>query len=158
MEKWKSIKGTKYLVSDQGRVMNKKGKILKTPLNTYGYPTAYLWTDGRAQACLLHRLVAIAFIPNPDQKPEVNHKDGNKLNSKRSNLEWNTRRENIDHAVKEGLYKRGEGSHFAKLTKEDVIQIRSLEGITTQKALGEMYGISQQTVAKIFNRKNWKHI
>ena len=115
MEIWKEIKGhSNYEVSNLGRVRSKdkyittkkgwkffcKGRILKPWFASY--LTVQLTNNERHT---VHRLVAEAFIPNPHNKPEVNHIDGNKLNNNVDNLEWNTRSENNKHAVKLGLRK-----------------------------------------------------
>lgn len=99
---WKDIEGYEglYKVSSKGKVMSTsriKPIILKTnPQN--GYDLVYLTKRYVRNSQYLHRVVAKAFIPNPENKPQVNHKDGNKRNNKASNLEWMTISENITHA------------------------------------------------------------
>jgi hypothetical protein len=98
---------TPYIVSRLGKVYNQKTKHLLEPRIVWnGYFRVNLKEinhpkGGRDQP--VHRLVAKAFIPNPDNKPEVNHIDGNKLNNKVENLEWMTHQENIKHAVEHGV-------------------------------------------------------
>lgn len=118
-EKWKLIDGfgKRYAVSDFGRVVslsrkisnhtgfiNKPSRLLKSHKDKKGYPRVYLDKgDGKTRYIAIHRLVAIAFMPNPSNKPQVNHKDGNKENNYVNNLEWATNKENQIHAVKMGL-------------------------------------------------------
>lgn len=104
MEKWAQIGDMQYAVSTDGRVMNTNtGRILRMRINSHGYYSAHLYKDGKDYQVPLHRLVANAFIPNPDNKPQVNHIDGNKLNNDLSNLEWVTDKENTVHAFSHGL-------------------------------------------------------
>jgi hypothetical protein len=99
-EEWKDIpceivEGIKgYKISNCGRVKNHKGKISEGS----NHESGYLWVSISPKQYLLHRLVAKVFIPNPENKEQVNHKDGNKLNSKVDNLEWMTNSENSQHA------------------------------------------------------------
>lgn len=81
---------------------NRKGKMLTTFIDKHGYETLFIKNYGSK---LIHRLVAETFIPNIENKPQVNHIDGNKLNNNVSNLEWCTAKENINHGWKTGLYK-----------------------------------------------------
>ncbi len=107
-ETWKPIKGYEgfYSVSNFGRVRNNRNnKLLKLNNNGKGYLFVHLRKNKFNKSCYVHRLVLLNFIPNPDSKPECNHKDGNKLNNHMDNLEWNTRRENVHHAIKTGLSK-----------------------------------------------------
>lgn len=105
MEIWKSIKDfPDYLVSSYGRVKGKSGKILKQSKKKEGYLQVTLCNISRKSA-LVHILVAEAFIPNPSQKPCVNHIDGDKTNNNISNLEYVTISENTLHAYKLGLCK-----------------------------------------------------
>ena len=95
-----------YLISDEGEIYNVRTMHkMKGCENNKGYRKVNLYslTKHKYEYFLLHRLVAIHFVPNPDNKPEVNHIDGNKNNNKSSNLEWVTRRENVQHAIKAGL-------------------------------------------------------
>ena len=94
-EIWKDIKGYKgkYLISNTGKVKSlnynntKKSKLLKQN-NINGYNTICLWKNSKSKCCRVNRLVAEAFIPNPNNLPEVNHKDENKVNNSAENLEW----------------------------------------------------------------------
>jgi len=83
----------------------KKAKNLKTHINKVGYYTTDFQVQGVKYTVAVHRLIAEAFISNPENKPTVNHKDGNKLNNNIDNLEWNTYSENNQHAVNNGLRK-----------------------------------------------------
>lgn len=106
MEVWKDIKGYDgfYQVSNMGKVRNIKTKrILSQCLNGWKYPFVALCIDGVAKSKVVHRMVAISFVPNPYNKEQVNHKDGNKLNNNATNLEWATQSENIKHAYDNGL-------------------------------------------------------
>lgn len=108
MENWKEVAGYdgKYLISDAGRVFSKhNNNFLATPINNYGYPTVTLWKNGKRKKHIVSRLVASAFIDNPDGKTQVNHKNGNKLNNYAYNLEWTTPSENVEHAIRTGLSK-----------------------------------------------------
>lgn len=81
------------------------GQNIKLTINTYsGYLECNLCKDGQTKTKSVHRLVAQAFLPNPDNKPAVNHKDGNKLNNDVNNLEWVTAKENTAHAIQTGLF------------------------------------------------------
>lgn len=110
-EVWRVIEGTngRYEVSNKGKVRsmnyNKTGKVkeLKPKIDKYGYLVVTLHIDGKQKSITIHTLVAKAFIPNPENKPQVNHKDGNKQNPDESNLEWCTVSENIKHAFDTGL-------------------------------------------------------
>ena len=108
-EIWKDIKGYEghYKVSNLGNVKSfKYGKetLLKRRLTDRGYDTAMLYDKGKQKCFKIHRLVAQAFIPNLENKSEVNHIDGNKLNNSVDNLEWCTHKENITHGFKTGLF------------------------------------------------------
>lgn len=107
-EIWKDIDGfPNYQVSDLGRVRNKKtGRILKPGCAGGGYLYVVLSKDGVQCNRHIHRLVAESFLDWPSEKRDVNHIDGNKQNNYLHNLEWCTRRENINHAYANGLNKR----------------------------------------------------
>lgn len=115
METWKDIKGYEglYKISDKGRIKSyhtrgdrqKVGKehYITPTKTTTGYYKIELMKEHKRRTYKLHRLIAIAFIPNPLKKPYINHIDGNKLNNSISNLEWCTQKENMNHAYKTGL-------------------------------------------------------
>lgn len=116
--------------------------------NTKGYWN--VWVDGKNKK--VHRLVALFHIPNPHNKPEINHKDGNKDNNDVSNLEWVTTQENRDHAIENKLW----GKNILKkrkLTDDQVVEIRTTykRGVITQKTLSEMYGVSKSVIKTILN-------
>ena len=91
----------KYEVSNLGRVRNiKSGRILKPYLNHNGYLMHCLYGYDKRKNLLLHRIIATAFIDNPEKKPQINHIDENKLNNDLSNLEWCTERENAIHGTR----------------------------------------------------------
>lgn len=103
-EKWVPSIHPDYRVSNYGRVMHwRKRLVLKQHTNKDGYKCVAL----AGQTYRVHRLVAMAFIPNPENKPEVNHIDGCKINNKVRNLEWATGLENRKHAEKHGLTPKG---------------------------------------------------
>lgn len=111
MEIWSPIIGYEefYLISDHGRARTlrpkfRKKEFLKGKVDNDGYLIyAFYGMDGKSRHMKAHRVVAIHFIPNPDSKDTVNHKDGNKLNNHKDNLEWATRQEQIAHAISNGL-------------------------------------------------------
>ena len=94
----------RYLVSDSGVVVNRRGRVLKPGINPRTGYAQFVWRkNGKAVMRYLHRLVAATFLENPHSAPIVNHKDGNKLNNHVSNLEWVSYSENATHAYKTGL-------------------------------------------------------
>tara|TARA_Y100001938_G_C7985980_1_gene376903 strand:- start:372 stop:869 length:498 start_codon:yes stop_codon:yes gene_type:complete len=108
MEQFREVKDfeSKYKISSQGRVWsNYKNDYLKQGKNTKGYPIVYLSINHTKQKTIaVHRLVAQHFIDNPDNKPQVNHIDGDKTNNDITNLEWMTNKENNRHAIDTGLH------------------------------------------------------
>lgn len=119
-------------------------------------------TSKTKKRCLsAHREVGIRFIPNPDNKPEINHKDGDKSNNHYLNLEWATRKENMEHAMSTGLNdSRGEKCGNSKLTKNQVLMIRELfaGNFGDYSRLGREYGTSPTSIMDIIKRRTWKHI
>lgn len=119
---WKLIDGFggTYSVSNYGEVRNNRtGKLMKPRKNEKGYLRIGLTKNGKQKCMRVHRLVAQAFIPNPENKPEVNHIDFNKENNCVNNLEWVTCKENSDHSF--GNRKRSN----EKITKKLVIQVKN---------------------------------
>lgn len=160
-EIWRPIKRYEdfYHVSNYGRVKSfHKGKvrILKPQADKDGYISIALQAYGAAKLCRIHRLVAEAFIPNTDDKPEINHVDGHPLNNHVSNLEWCTRLENQRHAANAGLYNVGELHSQAKLTNADAKYIRDNPNNLTGNALAEMFGVDATTISLVQCGKTFK--
>jgi hypothetical protein len=146
MEEWRTIeKYPRYQVSNLGRVKSfywdkVNGKIKKQVLNVGGYPAISVQIKGRICRLLpVHRFVAKAFIPNPENKAEVNHISCDKADNRVENLEWVTRTENIRHAFANGLYNPKRG---ATLTDEQVLEVREYKALGT-RALSERYKVKQ---------------
>ena len=162
-EIWKNIDGFegKYLVSNLGRIKSIKRNLIKIQKITWAYKSINLWKDAKCTCFRVHRLIAIAFIPNPKNKPQVNHKDGDKLNNNSKNLEWMTSSENTKHSFDNNLQQKGNGelNSMSKITESEVLQIRKLynEG---QKLvpISKQFDISFQAISKIVNKQRWKHI
>lgn len=160
-EIWRPIKRYEdfYHVSNYGRVKSfHKGKvrILKPQDNRNGYLFIGIAINSETKYCLIHRLVAQAFIPNPQGKPEVNHCDGHKLNNHVSNLEWCTASENRQHAYDTGLIPYGEMCPWAKLSNVDVKYIRDNPGGLTNRALAEIFGVTESAISQIQCGKYYK--
>lgn len=121
MEIWKDVKGYEgiYEVSNLGNIKSlrrllphfcggnrvKSEIILKIKIGKLGYCSLSLSKNNKYKSYLVHRLVCIAFIPNPENKPQVNHIDGNKSNNNAFNLEWVSSKENYHHSVNIGIRK-----------------------------------------------------
>lgn len=147
-----------FEVSNDGQLRNvKTGTIYKQHINQKGYNQVYVSLGSRkiGKVFKIHRAVAEAFIPNPYNKDEVNHKDGNKNNNNVSNLEWMTASENVQHAYKNGLMplQYGMDNHEAKLSKDDVLYIREhfIYGDREYgaRALGRKFNISKNSILDI---------
>lgn len=107
---WKEVsENPNYLISDTGRIRRVGSETDHSVRDNGGYLVTDLYQGGKRSTVRVHRLVAEAFVPNPDCKPEVNHKDGNKYNNNASNLEYVTKKENCRHAWTNGLVKPSYG-------------------------------------------------
>jgi hypothetical protein len=130
MGEWREIAGFegRYEVSDEGRVRNMRtGKVFAVNLSSKGYPVVALCRKPeKPKSCRVHRLVALAFIQNPDALPEVNHKDSDKANNHVSNLEWVTSQQNMQHSIAAGRQTGITNPNKAyRFSPEDVALIRS---------------------------------
>lgn len=163
-EEWKPVKGFEnyYEVSNLGNIKSiiptqlrsrnrpstKKEKIFKQRLSKEGYYRTALTVNNKVSYLLVHRIVAEAFIPNPNNYPVVNHIDGNKLNNHVSNLEWTTSSLNQKHAYDTGLKKK-------KISLEQRLEIIELrkQGLTYFK-IAEKFNVSYQLIHKICLNQN----
>lgn len=167
-ETWKSLKGIvengdNYEVSTYGRVRNFiTGRVLKPGSLRKGYQGVRLSKDGTTKNYTVHRLVALAFIPNPEGKPEVNHINGNEKNNNRvDNLEWVTSAENKRHAISTGLNptRYGEKVNGAKLTEKQVIEIKKLLAAgAKQREIAEKFNVSRESISRIQKGIVWSHV
>jgi len=166
-EIWEDIVGYEdyYQISNLGRVKslarkdaaghNLQERFLKGCFDKKGYLRVNLWRKGQKKGVLVHRLVAEAFIFNPDKKPCINHKDGIKSYNESYNLEWCTYAENNNHAHILGLRDdKGEANNMSKLHGKEVTQIRHSN--QRNKKLAEMFSVSQSTISLIKNNKTWR--
>lgn len=156
-ELWKEFNG--YQISTYGRVKSFKRKtprILQPACNNMGYLYVFLPNGIKPKWFLVHRLVATCFIPNPENKPEVNHIDGHPLNCHVNNLEWCTRSENNQHAYDTGLKAQGEDRSDSKLTNEQARFIRLNPDNLTQSQLAKIFGVSRAMIGDIQLGKTYK--
>jgi len=140
--------------------VNKTNKLRVWCTTTKGYLFTTIKVNGIGHIIQAHRAVALAFIPNPLNLPEVNHMDLDKSNCNVWNLEWSTSADNVNHAWENGACtpQKGEKNAQAKLTEEQVLEIRAIGGNLPQKVVAEVYGIKEHNVYQIQSRKRWKHI
>lgn len=175
-EIWKDIVGYEgfYQISNLGRVKslcrfvvrdsNGNKKLKKESVKSFlkiknNYPSTVLFKNAIRNHVLVHRLVAEAFVPNPENKPFVNHKDGVRHNNFTSNLEWCTQKENVNHAIRIGLKKsNGEDNVSSKLTNNKVVMIRELDSILNYEEIAVVFGVNPSVISKIIKRKSWTHI
>lgn len=142
----------KKYVSRDGKFI--KSKKLSQSLGKNGYYYVNLKKNGKTKLEYVHRLMGKAYIPNPEGKPQINHKNGIKTDNRIENLEWVTEKENAVHAVVNGLSDIGEESKKSKLTLEEAIQIKNSSGSDTETA--EVYGVSRAQVRRIKEGINWR--
>lgn len=177
-EEWKPIVGWEdlYQISSFGRVKAlkryvphyrgglalMKEKIIKLN-DRRGYLGAHLFRSQMDKAKFgVHRLVALAFIPNVENKSTVNHIDTNKKNNFYKNLEWASHSEQQIHALNNGLRNKtiGENSNLSKLKKEDIFNIRDLyeKSRLSVNELSEKYKIGKNNIRNIINKTTWKYL
>lgn len=166
-----------YQVSSKGRVRSldralidslgsKKGLRGRTlsPVDIKGYSRVSLCVNKEVVSHMVHRLVALAFLPNTSSLPAVNHKDGDKTNNTLDNLEWCSHSENMLHAFDSGLQPSGEDHSQSKLTNKQVTEIRRLCSLEDskgkrkhlQKDIAELFNVSAATISVIINHKKRK--
>ena len=167
-ELWKPVIGYEgiFEVSDKGNLKrlleNGKERILKGYENCNGYRATVLCVNHVPKSKLIHRLVAEAFIPNPDNLPQINHIDGNKKNNSVENLEWCDSKHNINHAWSNGLHRIPNGTNNPrhKLTEDQINYIRKncvrYDQNRGTSALARKFGVSQTTISRIVRGETWK--
>jgi len=147
----------KNTVTITGKIRIHKLKILKPSTDSRGYSQTCLFKLGIGKIVSVHRFVAITFIENTENKPQINHKDGNKKNNHVDNLEWCTNTENMQHAVRNKLMARGEENGISKLNELQVRVIKKTFGIT-QEEIAEYFCVHRSTISRIRSNTNWKHV
>lgn len=171
-EIWKDILGYEgqYQISNLGIVKSltrkdtlnhiRYSQIMSPKLDDKGYYQITLCQNGKHRMFSLHRLLGNHFMPNPNNLPCINHKDGNPKNNSLDNLEWCTYSENTIHAYKTGLMKLGDNHGRAKLTTEQVLEIRRLykPNVYSYNMLAKQFNVTKQSIVSIILRRNWRHL
>lgn len=154
-----------YFVDKAGHVYSNKSGALKeitSRVGVDGYPFVMLYTNGKRTWVRSHRLVASAYICNPDNLPCVCHKDDNKLNTHATNLFWGTHKDNTQDMMKKGRngFNVGMGVGNSVLTDEQVLAIRSRyqPRVVPARQLAAEYGVHVRTIEDILTRKTWTHL
>jgi hypothetical protein len=145
-----------YFITESGRVWSDKTKKFLSPwLDRKGYPAVTLCVDGKSSNKSIHRLVAIEFIPNPNNKPSVNHIDNNPKNTHVTNLEWCTQSENMQHAAKQG--RLSSSCRSAKIDESVAMELilRASEPVSD---LAKEFNISPEIIRTLFRKETWKHL
>jgi DNA-binding transcriptional regulator YiaG len=167
-EIWKPAVGLEqfYEASNLGNIRRLRGKrtlsrghLIGIP-NNIGYLRVCLHVEGGKQINgSVHRIIAKTFVPNPENKPEVNHKNGVKADNRAKNLEWATRSENETHAYENGMAKAGSGHGNSKVTELQVVEIRSLrESGVKLRELSRLFDLSESTLSTICRRQGWRRV
>lgn len=162
LQVWEPITGYEnYSISNRGEVKNSHKRLLKPYRDGKGYMAVALCKNGVPETKLVHRLVAAAFISNPENKATVNHINGVKTDNRIENLEWASQSENNKHAYDTGLSKAkrnaGNNNGRAKLTNSDVAEIRELlkNKELKQKDIAIRYGVHPTCIGAIKKGKSW---
>lgn len=139
----------KYEVSNLGNIREEQSKVL---VKAYKLKNGYLGVRLNSKLQYVHRLVALTFIPNPNDLPQVNHKNLNKLDNSVENLEWVSPKTNIRHS-----YSGNTAQGRKKLTSSDVTAIKFYwsTGDFTHKALAEAFGVARPTISRVLNGSRW---
>lgn len=149
-----------YEISSKGRVRSING-ILSGGINTGGYKHITLWKNGKPYMRRINRLVALYFIPNPDNLPIVMHLDDDKLNNSYTNLKWGTHQDNMDDMTNKGRQAKLKGSenNFSILIEEDIPDIyrRAWSG-EKYRDIAKDYGVKAEAIGSIKRGVNWLHI
>lgn len=149
----------KYYITEEGNIYNQYKKKLSPCDNGKGYLLVNITYNNVVKSYSIHRLVAISFIDNPENKPEVNHRDGNRANNNVNNLEWVTRSENIKHSYEYGS-KNVTGSYNpnCSITEEEVHEICMLLSEGKKSSQIRDLGYNYNIVRKIKRKSSWTSI
>lgn len=139
------------------------GRKVKPYVDQDGYFRIKVWEplERRTRGCYVHRALAVVFIPNPENKPQVNHKDSNRQNNSLENLEWVTEKENYDHGVSHGYIKVGVGEdNRNSLLDENTVRriCEKLEKEISVAQIARDFSIKKPTVFSIRSGQTWGHI
>lgn len=137
-----------------GRYATYKGKSIKQAVNSNGYLVVQLWRNSKMKMMYIHRLIAELNIPNPDNKPFVNHIDGNKLNNNPSNLEWVTYLENVQHANATGLTPE---THCARPVKQYDLKGNLIASYDSIYEAGTKTGFDKSKIGLVMRGKRKTH-
>lgn len=152
---------TKYVVSTDGDIYNiETGKKLVPEITTRGYQRVLIYYKGKRKHCSVHRLVADAYLPNPRCLPEVNHKNGNKLDNTVYNLEWCTGKYNVRHSYDMGLNHSGDDSCNASMTNKTAMLIAQCfeDNVLTMTEISNLTGVSKRVLKHIFYGECWQRV
>ncbi len=180
-EIWKDVEGYegRYQVSNLGRIKSlaryiettsrwggnfyllRKERIMKPGKSPNGYRIVTFHTDGKPKHFTVHRVVAMCFLPNPNNLESINHKNGNKEDNSAHNLEWCTHQENVLHAYNSGIRVSVKGSKVngAKLDEAQVRTIKSINiSEVSNSAIGRYFNVSAGAISAIRTGKTWGHL
>lgn len=166
-EEWRVVPGwPEYEVSSAGKVKRigaargaKVGRVLR-PWVSVGYHFVALWRDDSQHRVPVHRLVALAFLPDPQaDQYQVAHRNGNRLDNRPTNLRWSTPTENAADRLHHGTDARGEKNPRARLTAAQVVEIRTAcASGRSHTDVARQFNLCRQTVSDIANRRRWSHV
>lgn len=171
-ERWRQAVGfsDRYYVSNMGRIFTtsahgkKDNPTIMKPARSFDKRRGsweYCKTVLDSRTVVVHRVVATTWVPNPENKPFVNHINGNKADNRAENLEWCTTSENLLHAYRTGLEKKqlGQKHHAAKMTNEQVRQFKwewAHDRKMSRKQYAEKLGVSEATIKDIIRGRSWR--
>jgi len=155
-----------YFIGDDFEIYNAKTlQHIKPHLTNKGYKRVCLYKNKKMARISVHRIVATALVPNPENKPMVNHIDNDRTNNNQSNLEWVTCSENLQHMHNQKRHKRspeGERNRLlavkhkqGKLTYKQAEEIRQIKG-KTQREIAKMYNVSQYLIGRVLRYETYK--
>ena len=155
-----------YTCDEYGNVFScvtnssRRKKLMKQNIRNGYYYVNLTDINGKQSKKYVHRIIAQVFIDNPNDKKEVNHIDCNKLNNNIMNLEWTTRKENLQHSYDNGLKREHEKHGNSILTKKQVLEIRKLYKSKkySYRQLSEMYNVSMSCICMIVTNRNWRNL